>query len=132
MLFVYGSKVYKNGQLIGFKEKIDLPDLSKEARETAEKTIFPPMPEDRILRALQHSWDEIDSRIGELTTSSDATVEAMWKNKAITMPIIAKHISTEAREHSFNPPRNLFEIYLNTPIEKIREHPDFGKETEPL
>jgi len=122
------GKVYKNGELLGFKEKIDLPDLPKEARETVEKATFPPMPEDRILRALQHAWDELEALKEELSKAGDEasiypTMEDIWKDKSRAMPIIAKHIGTEAREHSFNTPRNIFEIYLNTPVDRIKEHP---------
>ena len=113
------GKVYKDGVLLGFKEKIDLPDLPPIPRAIAEKATFPPMPEGRILRALQHAYDEVIDTWSTETT----TPELLWKNKALAMPVIAKHISTEAREHSFNPPRSIFEIYLNTPIEKIKEHP---------
>lgn len=130
------GKVYKNGKFIGFKEKIDLPDLPPVPRAIAEKATFPPMPEDRILRALQHAWDDLDTiRTTEnfaYIQSSDKPKEMpwaedhmrqLWKRKDLAMPLIAKQISVEAREHNFNPPKNVFEIYLNTPIEKIREHP---------
>lgn len=115
------GKVYKDGVLIGFKEKIDLPDLPPEPRAIREKATFPPMPEDRILRALQHAWDNLRDQNNNLSPES---LEAIWKDKAIVMPVIAKYLGVEAREHNFNPPRNIFEIYLNTDIAKIREHPN--------
>ena len=128
------GKVYKNGRLIGFKEKIDLPDLPPIPRNILEKATFPPMPEDRILRALQHSWDELMSSIFKETAIKDERMVTpaqrlyfetkVWQDKARAMPIIAKHIATEGREHHFSPPKNIFEIYLNTDIAKIREHPN--------
>ena len=39
-------KVYKKGELIGAKEKIDLPDLPAETRENIQKSTYPPMPEE--------------------------------------------------------------------------------------
>jgi hypothetical protein len=68
------------------------------------------MPEEKIIRALQHAWDEINDEI-------------KWKDRSIAMPIIAKHISTEAREHNYNPPHNFYQYYLNTPLEKIKANP---------
>ncbi len=89
-----------------FKEKIDLPKLDKIERVTKEQIQYPPMPEDRILRALQHALDEVG--------------EANWKDKAKAMPIIAKQLSVEAREHFFQVPRNMYQLYLDTQLEKIR------------
>lgn len=94
------GKVYKNGFLIGFKEKIDIPDLPAIPRQIAEKATFPPMPEDRILRAILHALDEVGKE--------------NWEDKSKAMPVVAKHLTVEAREHSFNVPRNIYEIYLDT------------------
>ena len=123
-----------NQGLIAWKEKIDLPDLAPEPRRIAEKATFPPMPEDRIMRALQHAYDELESQLETTYTyiADDQTLAGvpwkqdamrqLWKRKEIVMPLVAKHIQVEAREHNFNPPRNIFSIYLNADIAKIREH----------
>jgi len=97
-----GKNYYDN---VFFKEKIDLPKL-KRVRDI-QQIQLPQMPEETILRALQHAWDEINDEI-------------KWKDRAIAMPIIAKHISTEAREHNYNTPHNFYSYYLNTPLEKIK------------
>ena len=96
---------------IFFKAKIDLPKIKR--IKDVQGPQLPSMPEERIMRALQHAWDEVGS-------------EEKWKDKSIAMPIVARHISTEAKEHDFSPPRNMFQIYLNTPIDKINP----AKETE--
>ena len=92
---------------IFFKEKIDLPKIKRIPRDKLPKSTLPPMPEEKILRALQHAYDELND-------------EDKWRNPKYAMPIVAKHISTEATEHYYEPPRNFYGIYLNTPIEKIK------------
>lgn len=91
---------------IFFKEKVDLPKLPK-TRKFGEKPQLPEMPQERILRALQHAYDEIGD-------NED------WKNKRIAMPIVARHIATEAREHYYSPPRNFYKHYIETPIENLK------------
>ena len=98
------GKDYKNQ--VFFKEKIDLPKRPKLKRQST-KVSLPPMPEEKILRALQHAYDEIG--------------EDNWLNKALAMPIVARHIATEAREHYYAPPKNFYRYYVETPIEKIRD-----------
>lgn len=93
---------------IFFKEKIDLPKLKRIPHPDLHGIILPPMPEERILRALQHAFDELGQD------------EEKWKDKIIAMPVIARHISTEAAEHDFAPPHNFYGYYINTPIEKIK------------
>ncbi len=88
-----------------FKEKIDLPDKPKLPHKQ-QLPQYPLMPQERIIRALQHAYDEIG--------------EANWKNVKVAMPIVAKHFNAEAREHCFSVPRQIYQIYLNTPIEQIR------------
>lgn len=90
---------------IFFKEKIDLPKIKREHKD--QKPQLPVMPDEKILRALQHAWDEIHD-------------EEKWKDRSITMPIIARHISAEAREHDYSPPINFYSYYINTPLEKIK------------
>jgi hypothetical protein len=93
-----------------FKEKINLPKLPKMRVPQKEQIQYPPMPEDRILRALQHAFDEV----GEQNRAD--------KSKA--MPAVAKHMAAEGREHNFATPRNIYEIYLNTSVEKIKAKPN--------
>jgi hypothetical protein len=86
-----------------FKEKIDLPKLPKIPRQPQIQ--FPTMPTEKILRALQHAYDEVGAE--------------NWKNVKIAMPIVAKHFGLEAQEHNYSPPRNFYWHYVNTPIEQI-------------
>jgi len=102
------GKVYQ-GEQIFFKEKRDIPKAIKIPRENQVHIEYPDMPEDRILRAFQHAWDEC------LANGWD------WKDKSKTMPTIVKHINVEAEEHNFAPPRNIYNLYLSIPIEKINE-----------
>jgi len=86
------------------KEKIDLPKLPRLPRKEVRPQ-YPPMPKERIMRALQHALDQVGIE--------------NWSDKRITMPAIARHIATEAREHNFAPPKNFYKIYIETPIEDI-------------
>lgn len=90
---------------IFFKEKIDIPEVPiiLSAKKTVE---YPPMPEERILRALQHAFDVVG--------------EHDWMDKSKAMPIIAKYLALEAREHNYAVPNNMYKIYLDTPIEKLK------------
>lgn len=88
------------------KEKIDLPKRDKIKKVSREQINYPSMPEEKILRALQHALDIVG--------------EENWKDKSKSMPQVALQMATEAREHNFSVPRNIYEIYLNTPIEKIK------------
>lgn len=92
---------------IFFKARIDLPKLPKLKRPQDIKVLLPPMPEEKILRALQHAFDEVG--------------EENWLKKYIAMPVVARHIATEAREHHYSTPRNFYRYYIETPIEKIRD-----------
>jgi ATP-dependent RNA circularization protein (DNA/RNA ligase family) len=91
---------------IFFKEKIDLPKIPKLKHIEPNQIQYPPMPQDRILRALQHAFDEVG--------------EEKWKNVKISMPIVAKHFQIEAKEHNFASPRNMYQLYLNTSLELIK------------
>lgn len=93
----YGNQVF-------FKEKIDLPKLPKIPRQPQIQ--LPPMPEERILRALQHAYDEVGAE--------------NWKNVKVAMPIVAKHFEVEAKEHNYSTPRNMYKLYVDTPIDQIK------------
>lgn len=77
---------------------------------------YPPMPEEKVIRALQHAFDEIG--------------EENWKITAKAMPVVARHIATEAREHYYAPPKNFFNYYINTPLEVIKAKPDEKKDSD--
>ncbi len=108
------GKIYYNpdGPQIFFKEKITIPKPKKEHKK--EENTFPEMDEHTKERAIEHTIDEI-TKIAE---SKGMTVEEVWKDKAITMPILAKHIRLEAREHDFKE-TNAYNLYLSTAPEKI-------------
>ena len=97
------GKDYSNQ--VFFKEKIDLPKI-KRVKKPSGEPMLPQMPEEKILRALQHAYDEVG---GE-----------NWKNVKVAMPIVARHISAEAREHSYSSPKNIYSYYVNTPLETIK------------
>lgn len=104
------GKVYAGvgRERIFFKEKVDLPDIPRTEKEK-DTVALPPMPTEKIKRALQHAYDEIISRFG------DAAPEK-WKDRSIAMPIVVNHINTEAKEHLFSPPRNIYQLYLDFSI----------------
>lgn len=86
-----------------FKEKIDLPKLPKLPKQPTIQ--LPPMPTEKIIRALQHAYDEVGA--------------AEWKNVKVAMPVVAKHIEIEAKEHNYATPRNYYWYYTNTPLEQV-------------
>ena len=90
-----------NGNQDFAKEKIDLPKLER-VKSDDDKIQLPPMPEDRILRGLQHAFDVVG--------------EENWKDVKVAMPEVAKQIEIEAREHLFQVPRNLYKLYTDTPL----------------
>ena len=97
------GKDYSNQ--VFFKEKIDLPKRPK-LKQTQKRPEYPPMPEDKIIRALQHAMDEVG--------------EENWKDVKIAMPIVARHVAAEAEEHNYNRPRNIYSYYVNIPLETIK------------
>ena len=96
----------KEGVQIFFKEKIDLPKRKKLDKENQNQSHYPPMPEEKILRALLHAFNEVG--------------EENWRKVKIAMPVVARHVSTEAREHNYNVPKNIFSYYNDTPLETIK------------
>jgi hypothetical protein len=101
------GKCYNTG--VFFKQKIDLPKKPKLEKPQKSEIEYPMMPEDKILRALQHSFDELG--------------EEAYKDRTKAMPVIARHISAEASEHYYNVPKNFYNYYINTPIEQVRAKP---------
>jgi len=98
------GKCYKIQEF--FKEKRDIPKLPKIRDPSKVKPQLPPMDEHTVLRALQHAFDEVG--------------EEDWEDKSKAMPVVAKHFEVEAREHNFATPRNMYKLYLDIPIEKLK------------
>ncbi len=88
-----------------FKEKIDLPKRPK-LKTTRKHPMYPPLPLERIMRALEHAFDEVG--------------EENWMDKSKAMPTFARHVSAECREHNFSMPSNIYQYYINTSIEELR------------
>jgi hypothetical protein len=93
---------------IYFKEKIDLPKKPKLEKPQKSEIVYPPMPQDRIDRAIQHAIDQVGVD--------------NWKIVKIAMPIVAVQLETEGREHFFNTPRNMYQIYLDTLVDEKYKH----------
>jgi hypothetical protein len=108
------GKCYNEG--IFFKEKIDLPKRPKLIKPNKSDIEYPPMPYEKVLRALQHSYDELG--------------EENYKNKVKAMPIIARHFNAEAQEHYYKVPSNLYSHYINIPIEQIRAKPQTEEKSQ--
>jgi len=89
-----------------FKEKIDLPKRPKIKRPGDSRPQYPPMPEERILRALKHALDEVG--------------EENWKDKRIAMPVVARHIAAEAEEHNYSRPNNFYSYYVNYSVATLQ------------
>lgn len=98
------GKAYRNQ--VFFKEKIDLPEKIKIVKPS--RVQYPPMPPEKELRCLQHAFDVV--------------TEANWKDAKIAMPIVAQQFAVEAREHYYSVPRNIYSLWVNTPIEKVKPH----------
>ena len=103
------------------KERVDLPKLTKIPRDTTTGVILPDMPPERIERALMHTYDQIQND-HQMATLGEMVV--LWKTKAITMPILARHLATEAAEHHYRIPNSMYQIYLDADIEKICAKPN--------
>jgi len=124
---VVGKSFSENGEMIVFKSKIERSEIPKELfteeelrpkRKEPEGPQLPPMPEEKVLRALQHAWDQFVETIGD---KAPELVEQYWKGRrAIAIPLIVKQLKLEADEHGFSVPRNAYQLYLETSIEKLR------------
>ena len=89
------------------KAKIDLPKQVKIRRSNENKTHYPPMPDEKIMSAIRQAYQSLEN-------PDD------WRNVSIAMPLVARYISTEAREHNYNVPHNMYYIYTNTPVEALK------------
>jgi len=99
------GKTYYVKEQVFFKEKVDLPKRKK-LRKDSVQVLLPEMPEEKIIRAMQHAFDVVG--------------EENWHDKAKAMPIVARYVSTEAREHRYRPPSNIYRYYVDTPIEVLK------------
>jgi aromatic ring-cleaving dioxygenase len=97
------GKVYGETPIF-FKEKRDIPELPKTVNPNQVKPQYPPMPQETIDRAIQHAYDEC------LKNGWD------WKDKGKAIPTLVKHLNVEAEEHNYNPPRNMYQIYLDAKV----------------
>ena len=105
-------KCYKN-QVMS-KEKIDLPRNPKLDKPQKSQVRYPAMPEEKILRVLQRAYDELGS-------------DEAWHDKAKAMPVIVKHFQTEAREHLYSVPVNMYSIYISYNITLVRSGGETGQ-----
>lgn len=96
------GKTYENSPLIIFKEKVDLPKLQKEERlKQYDSPDLPHMPHDVLMRAVDQGMNEVVKNGGDP------------KDKSVAMPVVAKYVGAQAREHDYNPKvSNLFECYV--------------------
>lgn len=93
------GKCYNNQ--VFFKEKIDLPKITKFPKNRQVRIEYPPMPNDKIIRALQHAYDEcIKNKLD-------------WKLPKDAMPLVAKHLENEAKEHLYTTPHNMYRVWLD-------------------
>ena len=99
------GKIYRGDQPY-FKERIALPKKIKIRKSDHDRPLLPPMPEDKILRVLKRTFDEIGAE--------------NWNNTSIVMPAFAKYIAVEAEEHYYERPKNIYAIYMTTDVEKLK------------
>jgi len=88
------------------KEKIDLPKQVKIRRSSENRPLLPAMPEEKIQSALRQAYD--------------VCPPDEWTNPSVAMPLVAKYMATEAREHNYETPKNMFYIWSNTSAEDLR------------
>ena len=92
------GKTYIGDEQVFFKEKIDLPKRQKQPRDN-DKPQYPTLPLDMTLRAIEQALHVVEENGGDKTSPKDA------------MPTVARYVSTQAREHHYSSPGNLFVYY---------------------
>lgn len=80
------------------KEKINLPKKKLKVKDNRPQ--LPEMPEEKIKSGVEQGMAEILRKIIDP------------KNPKEAMPIIARYVSTEAREHNYASPKNIYKYYL--------------------
>lgn len=93
------GKVYYQHEQIFFKEKIDLPKKPLKKTRSTSKPSLPTMPEEKIWNAISQAEEEC-KRNGEA-----------WNDPKYAMPRVARHLATQAREHCYATPTNMFSWY---------------------
>jgi hypothetical protein len=101
------GKVYGK-EPIFFKEKRDIPILPRTPHPNQVRPQYPLMPKETILRAAQHAYDECLKNGWK------------WSDKSKAIPTLVKHINVEATEHNYDPPRNIYQIYIDTPVDSLK------------
>jgi len=89
---------YSNDQIF-VKEKIDLPRRKKIPKKKNTKPKYPPMPEEKIETAVERALNECKENGEDV------------HDPKFAMPRVARHIATEAREHFYETPGNMFMWY---------------------
>ena len=95
---VVGKVYYQEDQII-FKEKIDLPAKPLKKSRSQDHPSFPEMPEEKIWSAIAQAKEECERN------------DEAWNNPKFAMPRVARHLSTQAREHCYATPANMFSWY---------------------
>ena len=93
------GKVYDTLEQIFFKEKIDLPKLKKARIENKTGIVYPLMPEDKITTAIERALHECRENGEDI------------RNPKLAMPRINTHLVTEAKEHFYSVPKDMFQRY---------------------
>jgi hypothetical protein len=91
---------------IFFKEKINLPHRPK-LPKAQQGVQLPTMPDEKAWSALKQAYDECQ-RIG-----------VDWKDKGKAMPIVVKYAQTEAEEHKYSMPKNIYWFYTEYPPKAV-------------
>jgi hypothetical protein len=90
------------------KEKVDLPKRPKLEKPQKGDVDYPPMTQECIERAVQHAIDQVGVD--------------NWLDRSKSMPILARHLNTEASEHYFSVPKNFYSIYLDSLVDDRYKH----------
>lgn len=109
-------KCYENQ--VFFKVKRNLPKHKSTKTKGEIKPMLPPMPDDKCFRALVNAFIEVG--------------EDDWDDVRIAMPVVANHFSTEAREHYYSVPKNIFLWYKDIPVEDLKDGEFRGRKGQVL
>lgn len=97
-------KTYGDPKTVMFKQRVVIPVSKVAKKDRPSGPALPTMDMERIIRSLQHAYDEV-------VTTNDKNA---WSDAKIAMPIIAKHLKIEAAEHGVAVPHNMFYLYNET------------------
>ncbi|HEU16465.1 MAG TPA: hypothetical protein ENO38_02200 [Nitrososphaeria archaeon] len=99
---------------IRWKAKIELPTPASGAGGAGAQP--PPMPEEKYWRALINALEEL-----RLKYPNQDELKAAWMDPSKAMPVFAKHVEAEAREHGFRAMKNPYRIWLEKRGEALKE-----------